>query len=367
MVGRLFCSVLSTHCLSVDPEPIKSRIPISDMIIYDKHLKEGLVEFGIEIPLHHSRAATTFEKLRTHKLLGPKIDLWHIPKVKETITRGDLLRVHSADYVARLYSDKLEDEIIRTFELIDDKGRYYRYHPENATLPLTQLFERLLFKVAGTVQCCRVALEKEFCFAFGGGMHHAKKDYGAGFCLVNDIVIALRKLQAENLIRTAWVIDLDAHKGDGTAVLTQEDSSITTLSIHMARGWPLDGEAYDRLGRLNPSFVPSDIDIAVAEGEEHLYVTKLQDGLEKLAKIEAPDIAIVLAGSDPYEKDELPSNAQLKLSLAQLKERDLSVYHFLKTKGIPRAYVTAGGYGEHVWEADYQFVEWALLDSFRSA
>ena len=331
------------------------------MILYDKNLKEGLVEFGIEIPVHHSRAATTFEKLKSHKVLGPKINQWHIPKVNENITREDLLRVHSADYVARLYSDKLENEIVRTFELIDDKGRYYRYNPDNASLPLVQLFERLLFKVAGTVQCCRVALEKEFCFAFGGGMHHAKKDYGAGFCMVNDIVIALRKLQAENLIRTAWVIDLDAHKGDGTAVLTQEDSSITTLSIHMARGWPLDGEAYDRQGRLNPSFVPSDIDIPVAAGEEHLYVAKLQEGLKKLVSIGPPDLAIILAGSDPYEKDELPSTSELKLSLEQLRERDLVVYHFLKSLKISRAYVTAGGYGEHSWEVDYQFIEWVLL------
>ena len=334
-----------------------------DMIIYDKNLKEGLSEFGIEIPIHHSRAARTFEKLKGHEILGPKIDQWLVSSINETVTRKDLLRVHSADYVARLYSDKLEDEIIRTFELIDDNGRYYRYNPHNATLALTKLFERLLLKAAGTAQCCRVALEKEFCFAFGGGMHHAKRDYGAGFCMVNDIVVALRKLQAENLIRTAWVIDLDAHKGDGTAVLTREDSSITTLSIHMAHGWPLDGEAYDHQGRLNPSFVPSDIDIPVGTGEEHLYVAKLQAGLEKLVGIGSPDMAIVLAGSDPYEKDELPSTAELKLSLQQLKERDLLVYHYLKDRGIPRAYVTAGGYGEHSWEVDYQFIEWALLDN----
>jgi acetoin utilization deacetylase AcuC-like enzyme len=333
------------------------------MIIYDKNLKEGLVEFGIEIPIHHSRAATTFEKLRGHKLLGPKINQWHIPKVSETITAKDLMRVHSKGYVARLYSANLEDEIIRTFELIDDKGRYYRYRPNKATLPLSQLFNRLLFKAAGTVQCCRVALEKGFCFAFGGGMHHAQRDYGAGFCLVNDIVVALRKLQAENLIRTAWVIDLDAHKGDGTAVLTAGDSSITTLSIHMATGWPLDGEPYDNRGRLNPSFLPSDIDIPVAAGEDHLYVTKLKEGLAKLADTELPDLAIVLAGSDPDEKDELPSTSQLRLSLAQLKERDLSVYHFLKAKGISSAYVTAGGYGEHAWEVDYQFLQWVLPDN----
>jgi len=333
------------------------------MIIYDKNLKEGLAEFGIEIPIHHSRAVSTFEKLKSHKILGLKIDQWLISSINETITRKDLLRVHSDEYVARLYSDKLEDEIIRTFELLDDNGRYYRYNPDTAILPLAQLFDRLLFKVAGTMQCCRVALEKEFCFVFGGGMHHAKRDYGAGFCMVNDIVIALRKLQAENLIRSAWIIDLDAHKGDGTAVLTQEDSSITTLSIHMARGWPLDGEAYDRQGRLNPSFVASDIDIPVAAGEEHLYVAKLEDGLEKLVSIGPPDMAVVLAGSDPYEKDELPSTGELNLSLEQLKERDLLVYHFLKAHKIPRAYVTAGGYGERSWEVDWQFIEWALLDN----
>jgi acetoin utilization deacetylase AcuC-like enzyme len=174
-------------------------------------------------------------------------------------------------------------------------------------------------------------------------------------------------LQAENVIRTAWVIDLDAHKGDGTAVLTAEDSSITTLSIHMADGWPLDGEPYDHQGRLNPSFIPSNIDIPVAAGEDHLYVAKLKEGLEKLASAERPDLALVLAGADPYEKDELPSTGQLKLSLAQLKERDLLVYHFLQTDGIPRAYVIAGGYGEHSWEVDHQFVEWALLDSLKSA
>ena len=76
-------------------------------------------------------------------------------------------------------------------------------------------------------------------------MHHAQRAYGDGFCIVNDIVIAIRKLQAEGLVRTAWVIDIDAHKGDGTAAITLGDDSIITLSIHMAQGWPLDGKKYD--------------------------------------------------------------------------------------------------------------------------
>ena len=102
--------------------------------------------------------------------------------------------MHSREYIAKLYSPGLEQEIIRTFELIDEAGNYYRYNPERATLPLTQLFDRILDIVASTVQSCRIALVNAFCFAFTGGMHHAQYTYGDGFCMVNDIVIAIRKL-----------------------------------------------------------------------------------------------------------------------------------------------------------------------------
>jgi acetoin utilization deacetylase AcuC-like enzyme len=194
-------------------------------------------------------------------------------------------------------------------------------------------------------------------------MHHAQRDYGSGFCLLNDIVIAIRKLQAENAIKRAWVVDVDAHKGDGTAALTERDDSVKTLSIHMAKGWPLDGEKYIAGGKLNPSFIPSDIDIPIGEDEDQLYVTKLEEGLNLLARQPKADLAVVVAGADAYGKDELPSAKLLKLTLAQLKERDLLVYNFLKNQGIPQAYLMAGGYGESSWEVYLQFLEWALLDN----
>ena len=99
------------------------------MIIYEEDRNEGFLEFGIEIPVLASRAGKTFEFLKSHKILGRQIDRWHIPKIKEQITRDDLLRAHSAEYVARLYSEGLEQEIIRTFELIDEQGNYFRYNP----------------------------------------------------------------------------------------------------------------------------------------------------------------------------------------------------------------------------------------------
>jgi acetoin utilization deacetylase AcuC-like enzyme len=332
------------------------------MIIFDKNQKQSLHEFGIEIPVHDSRAINTFNKLKDHPQLGPQIKAWHIDTINETITRADLLRAHSKHFVENLFSDELEQEIIRTYELIDDEGRYHRYNPSNATLALIDMFDRILLKVAATVQCCKVALNSGFCFSFGGGNHHAQHEYGAGFCLLNDIVIALRKLQAQGGIRTAWVIDLDAHKGDGTAALTREDDSIKTLSIHMAHGWPLDGEQYDRDGKLNPSFIASDIDIAIESGQDDTYVSRLEQGLRILAKNPLPELAVVVSGVDPYEKDELPSADELKLSLAQMKERDLLVYQFLKERHVPGAYLMAGGYGKKSWEAYTQFLEWVLLD-----
>jgi acetoin utilization deacetylase AcuC-like enzyme len=333
------------------------------VIIYDPRQKFTLCDFGIEIPVSDSRVTKTFDHLLAHRVIGAKVQEWHINTVEEILTIGDLLRVHAREYVDKLYSDDLPDEIIKTYELIDSKGRYHRYNPKKARFPLTQLFERIVAKAGGTVQCCRVALERGFCFYFGGGMHHAQRDYGSGFCLLNDIVIAIRKLQAENVIRRAWVIDLDAHKGDGTAALTARDDSVKTLSIHMAKGWPLDGEKYIAAGKLNPSFVPSDIDIPIGQGEDHAYLTKLAEGLNILKKQAIPDLAIVVAGADPYRKDELPSAKLLKLTLDQLKDRDLLVYNFLKNQGIPQAYLMAGGYGESSWEVYLQFLEWALLDN----
>ena len=332
------------------------------MILYEEKHNIGLIDFGIEIPVVASRSMKTFDFIKSHEILGPQIDQWHIANIDEQISKDDLLRVHSAEYVNKLFSDGLEQEIINTFELIDDQGNYYRYNPANATVPLVRLFDRILKMVASTTMCCRLALEKKFCFALAGGMHHGQKDFGKGFCMLNDIVIAIRKLQAEKRVKTVWVIDVDAHKGDGTAALTRGDDTITTLSIHMGQGWPLDEEKYDDAGNLNPSFIDSDIDIPMARGEDHLYLARLQEGLNELENFPKPELAVVVAGVDPFEKDELPSTSDLKLSLEQMKQRDVLVYDFLKKREIPAAFLMAGGYGENSWKVYAQFLEWALLD-----
>lgn len=317
-----------------------------------------LRDYGILIPAAADRGERILDGLRARVVALPDEEArrigdessWLLGPDGTEVTREDLERVHDPAYVERLFTDGLEAVLVAVFELVDEAGNYHRYDPALATRPLREMFAGSLRGLAGTVQCGREALRRGFCFYLGGGAHHGHYSFGHGFCVVNDAVIALRKLQAEGAIRTAWVIDIDAHKGDGTAALTHGDESIRTLSVHMARGWPLD--LPDRLpdGSPHPSFVPSDIDVPIEAGEEHRYVPLLGAALAELASGPPPDIAYVLDGSDPYERDALPSTAGLALSLDQMLARDLLVYETLRRLRVPQAWLMAGGYGEFSWE-----------------
>jgi acetoin utilization deacetylase AcuC-like enzyme len=332
------------------------------MIISDCNQTHSLQEFGIDIPISAETAEKTLNQLTEHPVLKHHLPSWHIKHIRSVIAPQDIQRAHAKDYVKRLFSSQLEEEIIKTYELVDSTGALYRYHPQEAQRPLSQLLQRTLLNVAGTYQCSLAALETGFCFYFGGGMHHAHYGHGSGFCLLNDVVIALRKLQADKRIHVAWVIDVDVHKGDGTAAITRGDATIVTLSCHMAKGWPLDNPCGSSSALSNPAFIPSDIDIPVETGDEPLYVEALSRGLQALGTYPLPEIAVILLGADPYEKDQLPSTSLLNLSLAQLDQRDHLIYHFLKERGIPQAYLMAGGYGTDAWEVYTQFLSWSLVD-----
>ncbi|HKJ85482.1 MAG TPA: histone deacetylase, partial [Spirochaetia bacterium] len=159
---------------------------------------------------------------------------------------------------------------------------------------------------------------------------------------------------------TAWVIDIDAHKGDGTAALTADDPSVTTLSIHMGQSWPLDLPRLDSTGRITPWFTPSTIDVPVMPGTEIDYLPRLREALALLDARPRPDIVYVVDGADPYEHDELPSTSDLKLSLGQMLERDRMVYDLLHGRGIPQAWLMSGGYGVRAWEPFAGFLKEVL-------
>jgi acetoin utilization deacetylase AcuC-like enzyme len=134
----------------------------------------------------------------------------------------------------------------------------------------------------------------------------------------------------------------------------------------MSKGWPLDGAPYIE-GKLNPSFIPSDIDIPIDTGEEDLYVLKLEEGLNKMEAFGKPQIAVVVLGVDPYEKDELASTRGMNLTLEQMNNRDLLIYNFLNKLNIPQAHLMAGGYGVNSWKVYSKFLEHVLLKKIQSS
>ncbi|GHV85137.1 hypothetical protein AGMMS50230_07450 [Spirochaetia bacterium] len=364
------------------------------MLLYDPTLAANYKDYGINIPIPADRGRQVLHSLEkkfypgtrgtTLPYPGPVLDTREalaylgISAGEPVITRTDLERVHSKEFIASLYGEGLEAALLNTFELIDAQGNPCRYEPDKAVRPLTDLFSILLAHVSGTYLACRLALTEGpgFCFYLGGGQHHARYDGPSGFCLVNDIVISSRKLLAEGRAAHIWIIDMDAHKGDGTAELiglarkSGEACKIRTLSIHMARGWPLDEESLCLAKEGRAPLVPSDIDIGIEAGEEDEYCTRLMEGireLEKLSEKDAhtaegigpssrPDLILVVDGADPYEHDGLPSSGLLKLSLEQCIQRDMLVYRYAVDRNIPSAWVSSGGYGERAWEPPANFL-----------
>jgi acetoin utilization deacetylase AcuC-like enzyme len=332
------------------------------MILYRPGRRAPLGEFGIDIPSSPDKIGRVLNALKSHEVLGPLVDRWLIGADDSVVTREDLLRTHSPEYVGKLFSDQVEEVLIKVFELVDKDGNYNRYDPAKAKRPLSGMFDRSLRGLAGTYQACEVALETGFCFYLAGGGHHAHRDFGHGFCVINDILVALHKMQFEGRIKTAWIIDVDVHKGDGVAAITEGDDSIITLSSHMAHGWPLDLPEFREDGSRHPSYTPSDIDIPIDKSEGREYNPRLLDGLAKLEAFPRPDLALVQLGADPYEKDGLPSTDLLNLTLEQMNERNLIIYDFLKKRSIPGIYLMSGGYGEYSWEPYPDFLIHALRD-----
>ncbi len=328
-------------------------------VVYHSNLVNKFTDYGILVPIVDDRSQKCFSELKKTFSHLEEVSLSFLPQ----LSKSDFLRVHNGDFMERFFDETLvEGELLKSYELIDDQGRYFRYDPSRGHRPLVEMKDSIVKQVRGTYFTMLEALRENFCFFLGGGMHHAMSFGGRGFCPVHDLVIGLRKLQDQKLIETAWVIDTDAHKGDGTAELTQMDESIQTLSIHMAKGWPLDGPQTNAQGRPHPWFTPSTIDIPIAAGEEGFYLEALKGGLEQLERDEKlPGLAVVVAGADPYEKDQLPSAGQLKLKKEQLLARDLLVYKFFESRGIPQCWVMAGGYGPYSYEIYTQFLKKVLF------
>jgi acetoin utilization deacetylase AcuC-like enzyme len=195
------------------------------------------------------------------------------------------------------------------------------------------LRERSLRTVQGTVEAARDALETGLGVNLAGGTHHAFPDHGEGFCVFNDVAIAIRVLQRAGRLSRAAVVDLDVHQGNGTARVFAGDLDVFTFSMHGARNYPFRKEQ-------------SWLDVELDDGcDDTAYLEALDAHLGPVLEAARPELVFYLGGADPYVHDRF---GRLGLSVAGLAARDRLVFEAFRQRGLPVVVTMAGGYARDI-------------------
>jgi acetoin utilization deacetylase AcuC-like enzyme len=196
-----------------------------------------------------------------------------------------------------------------------------------------EMVERSRRSSGATIAACRAALAEGVAVNLAGGTHHAFRDHGEGFCVFNDSAIAARAMQAEGRARRVVILDCDVHQGNGTASILAGDPTVFTFSIHGSNNFPFHKER-------------SDLDIELPDGTgDTAYLAVLEDGVCRALALANADLAIYLAGADPYVGDRL---GKMALTMEGLAARDRIVLDLCYGARIPTAVTMAGGYAKNV-------------------
>ncbi|HAH32953.1 MAG TPA: histone deacetylase [Elusimicrobia bacterium] len=188
-----------------------------------------------------------------------------------------------------------------------------------------------LMNVGGTIKAAEIALSEGLGVNCGGGAHHAFAGHGEGFCLLNDIAVAIKKLLKAKKIRRAIVIDLDAHQGNGTASILKKDKRVFTFSMHNKKIYPEKKEK-------------SSLDIELRPGTgDGIYLGLLKKNLPTALEAAEADLAVYVAGADVYSGDLLGG---LKLTMGGIKKRDAFVFAECFRRKLPVVVVLSGGYAK---------------------
>lgn len=238
----------------------------------------------------------------------------HIPAALQA---EELCLAHDPDYVQRML-----------------KGEMSRREMQLIGFPWSEgLVERARRSSSATVSAAQQALDDGIAVNLAGGTHHAMCDRGEGFCIFNDTVIAARAMQRDAGIGQVLVVDLDAHQGNGTARITEDDDSIFTLSLHGARNYPTRK-------------AQSNLDVALEDdADDARYLEALASALDSVLEQIRPELVLYIAGADPWEGDRL---GRLGLSKEGLGRRDSYVISRIRDLSIPMTVSMAGGYAPDV-------------------
>lgn len=272
--------------------------------------------FVLPLPAGHRFPMEKYSRLRERLWNGGLFarDDFIVP---EAATDAEILRAHDAAYLDRVASGTLDAAEQRRIGF-----------PWSA-----QMVERSRRSAGATLAACRHALVEGCAANLAGGTHHAHRDFGSGFCVFNDAAIAALAMRAEGRARKVAIIDCDVHQGDGTATILGGVPDVFTLSLHGEKNFPFRKAS-------------SSLDIELPDGTGDAdYLAALRRGLEQVFATMQPDLAIYLAGADPYRDDRL---GRLALSFEGLAARDELVLQRCVAHGTPVAVAMAGGYAREI-------------------
>ena len=222
------------------------------------------------------------------------------------------------------------------------------YAPVSLDTAVVEPFRRAS---GGTLLAARKALATGIGINIGGGYHHAKPEIGEGFCLYADVPISIRKLQQEGLIKTALIVDVDVHQGNGTAVCLADDDSTFCFSMHQADIYPIPKETSDR-----------DVELDTGMGDEE-YLRILESNLPALFDQSTPDICFIVGGCDTLSGDPL---ASLEMTPAGIVARDAMIVKHCVDRNVPVVLTLSGGYSPEAWKAQYQSIK-HLIETYSLA
>jgi acetoin utilization deacetylase AcuC-like enzyme len=262
----------------------------------------------------------------------------------------DILLVHTPDYVQKLKTGTLSPREQMELEI--------PYSPD--------LVKAFWLAAGGSILAARQALADRVCVNIGGGFHHAFPDHGEGFCMIHDVAVAIRRLQRDDKIRTAMIVDCDVHHGNGTAAIfagtrtqstplpSASNSTLKTLNQKSPPGGGMRGAHAGDVFTISlhqhnnyPLWKPPssiDIDLPDGTGDED-YLAWLDNALSSGLRQFAPDLLCYVAGADPYREDQLGG---LNLTIEGLKKRDELVFRVARARGIPVMVTFAGGYARKI-------------------
>ncbi len=210
-----------------------------------------------------------------------------------------------------------------------------------------QLTQREWIITQGTIDCCRHALINGVSLNVAGGTHHAFKDRGEGFCLLNDFAVAANYLLNTGQAAKILIIDLDVHQGNGTASIFQGEDRVFTFSMHGKHNYPFHKEQ-------------SDLDLELEDGTTGgAYLHLLDEALSRLLPRVKPDFAFYLSGVDILQTDKF---GKLKVTVDECMQRDNAVFTALRNAQIPCAVSMGGGYSP-----DVKTIVEAHCNTFRQA